>query len=366
MKTPVGIRSLAVSFPSILRTNDYYRKKFPQMVAEAEKSALAKLWRKQQEASTRAFDEQMDAFVSDPFQGTVHRRILAPGETPLTLEVRAARDALAAASMTARDIDCLIVSAFLPTNPGIGDSAHVASALEFQGAAWNLETACASGPVALQNAVALVRSGEYEKVLVVVSCTYSRVADEKDSLPWFMGDGAGAFIVSALPEGQGVLGSKVINTSGTCDTFRYELYNDAEQNPKIRIAAHERTGRVLAELSAPYVRACCDGALKAAGVGYDDVKFFVFNTPTAWYGAFCARTLGISLDRTIDTYPRYANIGSALMPVNLYTAARERRIAPGDLVVVYSVGSVSSASAVVMRWGDVALGPPPAEPATVE
>ena len=34
-------------------------------------------------------------------------------------------------------------------------------------------------------------------------------------------------------------------------------------------------------------------------------------------------------------------------------------IKPVDNVLVYSIGSVSSVCAVVMRWGDVALGSPP-------
>ena len=46
----------------------------------------------------------------------------------------------------------------------------------------------------------------------------------------------------------------------------------------------------------------------------------------------------------------------ALPTTNLHHAAREGRLAPGDLVLVYAVGSASSAMASVLRWGDVALG----------
>lgn len=37
---PVGIRAIALNFPRTIRTNDYYRENYPQMVAEAEQ----KLW----------------------------------------------------------------------------------------------------------------------------------------------------------------------------------------------------------------------------------------------------------------------------------------------------------------------------------
>ena len=42
--------------------------------------------------------------------------------------------------------------------------------------------------------------------------------------------------------------------------------------------------------------------------------------------------------------------------MNLYRAAASGRLKPGDLVLLYTIGSVSSAGALVMRWGDVALG----------
>jgi 3-oxoacyl-[acyl-carrier-protein] synthase-3 len=116
---------------------------------------------------------------------------------------------------------------------------------------------------------------------------------------------------------------------------------------------------VLRETSALHLRSCCEGAARAAGVALGDIDFFVFNTPTAWFDAFAARVLGVDRSRTISTNKLYGNIGPVWMPANLYHAACDGRVERGDLVMLYAVGSVSSASAVVMRWGDVALGPPP-------
>jgi 3-oxoacyl-[acyl-carrier-protein] synthase-3 len=86
-----------------------------------------------------------------------------------------------------------------------------------------------------------------------------------------------------------------------------------------------------------------------------DIDFFVFNTPTAWFAAFAASALGGDPERVANVYPKTANNGPALMPAGLHESASAERIKPGDLVLLYAVGSVSSASAVVMRWGDVSL-----------
>ena len=61
--------------------------------------------------------------------------------------------------------------------------------------------------------------------------------------------------------------------------------------------------------------------------------------------------LEIDPERTIDLFPRYANVGAPFPLVHLYAAAREGRVRAGDLVMIYTVGSTSSAGATVLRAG---------------
>ena len=72
-----------------------------------------------------------------------------------------------------------------------------------------------------------------------------------------------------------------------------------------------------------------------------------------------ARTLGVDRERTVTTYPKVANCGPMLMPANAHLAAVEGQIRPGSVVLFFSVGSVSSTSSAVMRWGNVGLGARP-------
>jgi 3-oxoacyl-[acyl-carrier-protein] synthase-3 len=368
MKTSAGIRSLAVSFPRTERTPQFWRSRYPELVATAEQQSLAKVWASAEkgEPSKHAFDAEMERFLGDPFRGTARRRVLAPGETALSLELRAAKDAMAAAGVGPDDIDLMIVHSFLPDQIGVGNSAFLSGALGLRGAAWNLETACTSSVVAFQTACALVSAGQYKNVLCVVSCTYSRAADEADTISWFLGDGAAAFLVSAAPEGQGLLGAKIVNTAVTCGTFYYDLVNDPAKGPVVRMLATPKTGKVLRDTAEPFLIECCEGALKTAGVTKGDIDYFIFNTPTAWFADFCARALSIDRARIENTHDLYANIGPVLTPANLFHAARGGRIKPGDLVLMYAIGSVSSAGAAVMRWGDAALGPEPAPPEIIE
>jgi 3-oxoacyl-[acyl-carrier-protein] synthase III len=362
----VGMRSLAVSLPRTVRTNDYYRTRHPEIVAEAERKTLARVWSKNDALArtTNAFDLEMLPYVDDPFRGTVERRIVEPGQSSLPLEVDVAKKALVAAHMTPGDIDLMIVTSFLPDQAGPGNAAFLARELGLKRPAWNLESTCSSSLIAFETACALVQAKQYRSVLVVVSCTYSRVSDDRDTLTWFLGDGAGAFVVSSLPAGEGLLGQHSVTTQDTCGTFYYARVGETPGDSGIRIQCTKDTGRILQESAEPLLRECTDGALRAAGLGLKDIDFFVVNTPTAWYAAFCARALGVDASRTLSTYRSYANVGPVLMPVNLHQAAQAGRIKPDDLVLLYTVGSVSTASAAIMRWGQVGLGPA-VEPPTV-
>lgn len=357
---PVGIRSLAVQFPSTVRTNDYFRERYPEVLQTWEEKNIRHMFSGPAPADApHPFDAEMAPYLPDVFRGAVERRALAPGETTLSLERQAAEQAIVAAGLRADDIDLLICSSFVPQHLGIGDAAYLAGELGLSGAAFNLESACAGSIVALQTACALVRAGEFKHVLVVVSTTYSRAMDESDILSWFIGDGMGAFVVSAVEPGTGLLGIKTVHTAESCGALYWEAVNNPGGSPHIWVKSAPHSGKMLRDQAVPTIERCCRGAVEAAGVRMEDIDFFIFPTPLAWYHRFTARVLGVDPQKTLSTFTRYGNIGPALTTANLHQAASEGLIREGSLILAFGIGSVSSAGAAVMRWGNVGLGPAP-------
>jgi 3-oxoacyl-[acyl-carrier-protein] synthase-3 len=353
-----AMRSLALGLPQTIRTNDYWQKQNPKPAVRPEESSLARLWARQEKADGgdgALFDREMEPFLADQFRGTVERRVLMPGESGMSLQLSASRSALAAASLEVKDVDLLISCAFFPDQTDVGNAPYLARELGLKSAAWNLESACSSSMVAYETACSLVETGRYRNILVAVVCTYSKVADERDTLSCWLGDAGAAFVVSAAPPGFGFVAGATRHTYETCGSFYQEIVED-KGAPRICMRSSKQAGAVLRETAGEYLRSCCLGAADRAGVGIDDIDFFVFNTPTAWYASFCAKALGVDPSRTISKYDLYGNVGPSLMPLNLYHACQERRIKEGDLVMLYSVGSSSTASASVTRWGSISLG----------
>jgi 3-oxoacyl-[acyl-carrier-protein] synthase-3 len=363
------MQALAVDYPSIRRTNEYWKRHHPEMIAEVASKGAGKVWSgpKDPLGPSALFDTMMAPYLDDPFRGTRDRRVLGPGEHGIDLEARSIERALEAAKLGPHDVDLLISVGFQPTTIGVGNGVYLADRLGLRCPAINLETCCSGALVAFQTACALISAEQYERVMVSVSCTYSIQCEPENGLSLTSGDGGAAFLVGPTEPGTGLLGGKTLNTSITCGTMYFEGVVDGEdQEPRVRLGASRTGGKVLRESALPLIRKTTQGALESAGVALSDIDFFVFNTPTAWYRDFCCRALEIDEERTIDTYPLYANTGPALTTGNLFHALAEDRIAPGDLVLVYAVGSISTVSAAVVRWGETALGPMPAAPESVQ
>lgn len=368
MMRSVGIQTLVIHLPRGLRTNAFWAtsdRVTPYPTSRIANRTIARRLR-------TAFDIEMQRYLSDQFFGAVERRAVTPGECSVSMGVEAARQALTTAELSAGEVDCLIAVSIFPDRVGVGDAGFIARELDHRGGAFNVEATCAGSLTALLVACALVASGVRSRVLVVVTNVLSRAVDISDVGSRLCGDAAAAFIVGPVADGFGLLGAETVHTGETCGngTWLLDTVPDAggttDGGRRIRLRMDPSFMHVLRASAEPYLRRACDGALKSAGMSIEDVDFFVGSTPTAWHAAFSARVLGIEGSRSIDTFPQYANIGPAAVPVNMYTAASEGRIRPGHVVLLYTWGGLAEACATVLRWPEVTLGPTPEPPAVID
>lgn len=356
MKTTAAIRAIATAFPTAVRTNDYWRERVPGVIDALERKAAAQVW-EAEAGHGDAWTESMAPYLSDVFRGSVERRVMTGGERALDLEVRAARRCLAAAKMSPGDVDLALITSFFPDQVFVGNGVYFADAMGMSCPCWNVESACGSALADLLMAASMVESGRARNVLVVLSCGYSRAFPDESPMSWTSADGAAAMLVSAGRGDEGILGSRVVATTETIPAFTWAVKEHPVVQQTITFAATKAAGALLERSAREQLPRCADAALAASGMTRRDIDFAVFPTPSAWFAEFGRRSLGLRPEQTIDTYPRFTNTGPVLSPQNLYFAAREGRVRPGDRVLFAAQGSVSSCGALVMRWGDVAVAP---------
>lgn len=354
------IRSIGVRYGGERRDNAWYAEHCADVLRRQAEQRLSRVFSTQGgDAASQPFDNQMQRYTDDPFRGAVIRYKLRAHETSLTLEEDAARDALDAAGLTAADIDVILVASWLPQDfVAPGNAVFLARQLGIPAPAFNIETACSSGIAGLELAEGLLAVGRYRRVLLVLSNTVSRQADDQNTLSWISSDTAAAVILEASAEGD-ILGSQMENTAGTAGVFVHRI-GAGPCGPQVRMELGQVDGHALRANSGPeLVQRLCRGALARAGVRLDQIQMVGCSTPLAWFASLCREALGVDEDRAVDLFPRLGNAGLPFPAIHLHHAVAEGRLEPGGLALLFTVGSTSSAGAMVVRAGDWALGPHP-------
>ncbi|MEM7349833.1 MAG: 3-oxoacyl-[acyl-carrier-protein] synthase III C-terminal domain-containing protein [Acidobacteriota bacterium] len=299
--------------------------------------------------------------ITLPNGDSAMRHALSDGLTGLDLDRAAAEEALRAAKLDPSEIDLVLGASFpaLP-EPCIGNATPMAWDMGMErAAAWNVESACASGLVALRSACQEVMVGEYDNVLVVVGCPYSHTVEPGHPATDVIGDAAFAMVIGPTAEGQELLGSVVRNSGPTCSLVSWSV--DLAVPSGIRLAVGHKTAGQLEEWALKQLPELVAELFSRAGVSVADVDHWVCNAPTPRFVDRAISVMGGDPEHGVNTNRLVGNVGPALIGVSLYYNAILRDFQPGDLVACCSVGSEASLALSLMRWPEnVALGKEPA------
>jgi len=281
--------------------------------------------------------------------GIRQRHIAAPGETTSDLALHASREAIAAAGMTAADIDLIIVATATP------DMIFPATACILQdklgihgGPALDVGAVCSGFVYALALADKMVSSGASRNALVVGAEIYSRILDWSDRGTCVLfGDGAGAVVLvpSAAP---GILTS--------------HLHADGSHRNILSVPGQIQEGRVT---GTPFVH--MDGsavfkfavkvmadvaqeALAAVDMQPSGIDWIIPHQANIRIMDATMKKLHLPHERLIVTVDQHGNTSAASIPMALDIAVRDGRIKSGDHVMLIGVGGGFTWGSVFLRW----------------
>lgn len=288
--------------------------------------------------------------------GIRERRLAAPGETASDLAVPAAREALAAAELSAAELELIVVATATPDTPVPPTACHLQRKLGASGAAgFDVSAACSGFVVALMTAHRLVSTGAYRNALVVGTEVLSAITDyeARESCVLF-GDGAGALVLgsgSGQPEvldhlvGMDGTGADLIEMPGggslkpaSPETLaRREHYLRMNGRGVFRFAV-ERIPRLVREI-------CERNELRP-----EDLALIVPHQANRRILVAAAKELGIPLERFVVNIERYGNTSSASVPMALAEAVRDGRVRRGDRVLLVAFGAGLTWGASLLSW----------------
>ncbi|MDQ1228763.1 MULTISPECIES: beta-ketoacyl-ACP synthase III [unclassified Sphingomonas] len=284
--------------------------------------------------------------------GIRFRHIAGPEETTATLAADAAKAAIAAAGLSAQDIDLIVLATATPDQTFPATATKVQTMLGIDDCvAFDVAAVCSGFLYAVQVADAMLRSGVQRRALVIGAETFSRILDWEDRTTCVLfGDGAGAMVLeareSADADGRGILTTK-LHADGRHNGL---LYVDGGPSTTGTVGKLRMKGREVFRHAVVNLAQVMEEALQLAGLSAADVDWVVPHQANARILDATARKLNLPAEKVIVTVDRHANTSAASVPLALDTAVRDGRIRENDLIVLEAMGGGFTWGAAVIRF----------------
>jgi 3-oxoacyl-[acyl-carrier-protein] synthase III len=279
--------------------------------------------------------------------GIQQRHWINGKQTLADLATDACAAALLDAGRSAEEVDRVLVASITPDRltPGLAPEVAARIGAPEAGAA-DVNAACAGFLYALDDAAGLVESGRARCVLVCGAEALSRITNQEDrSTAVLFGDGAGAVVVAAGELERGLP--------------PFEVHSDGVHSELLYAGRDERLlrmqGREVYRHAVTRMVAATEDALRHAGLQAEDIDLFVAHQANARIVEAAATALGVPADRVVVNVDQMANTSSASIPLALWQAERDGRLAPGATVALAAFGAGFVWAAGIISWKERAL-----------
>jgi 3-oxoacyl-[acyl-carrier-protein] synthase-3 len=295
-------------------------------------------------------------FVDKMEAGTgIKQRFHAPDDWATSdLAVRAARQALERAGRKPENVDLIILGTDSPDYITPATSVVVQHKLGAKNAGtFDVGCACASFPTGLAIASGMIASNPSLKTIVVIGVyLMHKLADPKDPMIFFYGDGAGTAVVEP-GEKPGFITS-AFQADGSYHSF-WGIYAGGTFEPATCEAVN--AGRTRVMMNNRYPPEINDEgwprlALRLGeqgGFKMSDVNMFIFTQVRKPTIELVMQKLGVPMERAHTIMEEYGYTGSACVAMALHDALEKKKIRPGDLVVMIGSGVGYNQAGVAFR-----------------
>ncbi len=287
--------------------------------------------------------------------GMKRRHWASDDEATSDLAAAAASAALVHAGLRAQEIDCFIVATVTPDYYFPATACLVASKLGVTDKpAFDIAIACSGFIYGLTVASGLIRSGVYERIMLIGAETLSKILDKEDrSTAILFGDGAGAVILERCAE------DSFLASDLGADGRRPELLcaqgsgarrplDHAALDAKVHLIHMQ--GRETFKLAVQRMVEATGSVLKKAHLQKSDVTYLIPHQANRRIIDATARYLELPEEKVVVNIAEYGNTSAASIPLALSETVRAGLVKPEDLLVFVAFGGGLSWGAVAWRW----------------
>jgi 3-oxoacyl-[acyl-carrier-protein] synthase-3 len=285
--------------------------------------------------------------------GIRQRHIAAEGELTSDLAIHSARAALANAHVDPQSIDLVVVATSTPDNTFPASAVTVQSGLGItRGAAFDLQAVCSGFVYGLAVTDGLLRTGAYNRALVIGAETFSRILDWSDRGTCVLfGDGAGAVVLEAQQQPGGRDDRGILSTHLRSDgRHKNKLYVDGGPSSTQTVGHLRMEGRAVFKHAVAMITDVIEDAFRTTGYTAADIDWFVPHQANKRIIDDSAQKLGIAPEKVVTTVGLHGNTSAASIPLALNVAIKDGRIKKGDLVLLEAMGGGFTWGSALVRW----------------
>jgi 3-oxoacyl-[acyl-carrier-protein] synthase-3 len=293
--------------------------------------------------------------------GIEQRRWIREGETGADLAYRATVAALAAAQLEAGAIDAIVYATSTPDHFAPGNGVYLQRCLGVGPIpALDVRAQCSGFVYALSVADAWIRSGQYQRVLVIgaeVQSTGMDVSTRGRNTAVLFADGAGAVVLGATDEAdRGVLAFDLHSDGAFAEKLWVDvpgsMYHPRISAEQIAQGRHflDMDGKEVFRHAVVRMPESVRAVLGKIGARLEDLVLLLPHQANLRISEMVQRHLALRDDQVYNNIQRYGNTTAATIPIALDECVRTGRLARGDLVVMTAFGSGFMWGSVAARW----------------
>jgi len=286
--------------------------------------------------------------------GIKERRIAGPNDTSASLGSMAAKRAIEAAGIDAKEIELIVVATSTPEMVFPSTACFIGADLGIPGVpAFDMSAACSGFIYSLVTGANFIRAGQYQTVLVIGTETLSRVTNYKDrSSCIIFGDGAGAVVLRRENDLKRGIIFSTLNADGTRGDAM-TLKPGSRYPITSQMIAHDEhfmqiRGREVYKFAVGKFEELIQQAMRACELTAQDVKFIIPHQVNQRIIDSAMEKLGLPATKAYVNIDRYGNTSAASIPIALDEAWRAGKLKKGDVVIFVAFGGgLTWANAVV-------------------
>ena len=269
--------------------------------------------------------------------GIRQRHIAEKSQASSDLALEASRRALDSAGMRADEIDLIVVATSTPDYVFPSTACLLQSKLGVKGsAAFDLQAVCSGFVYALATADQFIRGGMHKKALVVGAEVFSRILDWNDRGTCVLfGDGAGAVVLAASDK-PGIHAS-VLRADGSHAGI-LSVPGNVCGGAIVGSPFLKMDGQAVFKFAVRVLEESARETVAAARMALEEVDWLIPHQANVRILEATARKLGLPREKLVVTVDHHGNTSAASVPLALDEYVRNKRIKPGDRVLMQGVG----------------------------